>query len=318
MEKIYRLLVVGLLLTLILSACGPAAALEKAGALKGNISISGAFAIYPLMTRWAEEYQRINPGVRFDISSGGAGKGMEDVLAGKVDIGMVSREVTPEEETQGAYPLAVARDAVFALVNAENPVLDKLSVQGVTQETLTKIFITGQITTWGEVVGNLSITDEIHVYTRSDICGAAATWSSYLGGTQDDLLGDGKFGDPGIVQAVQKDPLGIGYNNLIYAYGLGDVAPQETIILPIDLNANGQTDSNEILDTLQKAANAVASGLYPAPPSRELYLVTNGKPDGILRAFLEWALTDGQDYVERSGYIKLTDEQLGISLEKNR
>ena len=318
MEKIYRLLVVGLLLTLILSACGPAAALEKAGALKGNISISGAFAIYPLMTRWAEEYQRINPGVRFDISSGGAGKGMEAVLAGKVDIGMVSREVTPEEETQGAYPLAVARDAVFALVNAENPVLDKLSVQGVTQETLTKIFITGQITTWGEVVGNLSITDEIHVYTRSDICGAAATWSSYLGGTQDDLLGDGKFGDPGIVQAVQKDPLGIGYNNLIYAYGLGDVAPQETIILPIDLNANGQTDSNEILDTLQKAANAVASGLYPAPPSRELYLVTNGKPDGILRAFLEWALTDGQDYVERSGYIKLTDEQLGISLEKNR
>ena len=318
MEKIYRLLVVGLLLTLILSACGPAAALKKAGALKGNISISGAFAIYPLMTRWAEEYQRINPGVRFDISSGGAGKGMEDVLAGKVDIGMVSREVTPEEETQGAYPLAVARDAVFALVNAENPVLDKLSVQGVTQETLTKIFITGQITTWGEVVGNLSITDEIHVYTRSDICGAAATWSSYLGGTQDDLLGDGKFGDPGIVQAVQKDPLGIGYNNLIYAYGLGDVAPQETIILPIDLNANGQTDSNEILDTLQKAANAVASGLYPAPPSRELYLVTNGKPDGILRAFLEWALTDGQDYVERSGYIKLTDEQLGISLEKNR
>ena len=318
MQKLFRLLVVGLLLTLILSACSPVAALENGGTLKGNISISGAFAIYPLMNRWAEEFQRTNPGVRFDISSGGAGKGMEDVLAGKVDIGMISRAITPDEEAQNAYPFPVARDAVFVLVNVENPVLDGLLADGLTQDTLAKIFIAGRITTWGDAVGDPASSDEIHIYTRSDICGAAATWSAYLGGTQDDLLGDGKFGDPGMVQALQKDPLGIGYNNLVYAYGLGDVPPQGTVILPIDLNANGQADPDEILNTRQKAADAVASGLYPAPPSRELYLVTNGKPDGILQAFLEWVLTDGQAYVERSGYIKLTDEQLEISLEKNR
>jgi len=316
MQNLYRLLIVGLLLTLILSACSPVAAPENGGSLKGNISISGGFAIYPLMTRWAEEFQRIHPGVRFDISTGGAGKGMDDVLANKVDIGMVSREITPAEEAQGAYPLTVARDAVFALVNVENPVLDALLAQGVTQDKLTKIFITGQVRSWGEVVGNPEISDGIHIYTRSDICGAATTWSSFLGGTQEDLLGDGKFGDPGVVQAVQKDPLGIGYNNLIYAYGLGDVAPQGTVILPLDLNANGQADPGEILDTLQKAADAVASGFYPVPPSRELYLVTNGKPEGVVRAFLTWVLTEGQAYVKRSGYIQLTVDQLGISLER--
>ena len=308
----------GLLLSLLVSTCGQIAAPPNGEPLKGNISASGAFALYPLMTRWAEEFQRIYPGVRFDISTGGAGKGMEDVLANKVDIGMVSREITLEEEAQGAYPLPVAKDAVFALVNAENPVLSDLIVQGITSEALTKIFITGQIKTWGEAVGDPLIVDEIHVYTRSDICGAAATWGLFLGGTQGDLLGEGKFGDPGIVQAIQKDPLGIGYNNLIYAYGLGDVAPQGTVLLPLDLNANGLADPDEILDTRQKAADAVASGLYPAPPSRELYLVTNGKPQGIVQAFLTWALTDGQAYVERSGYVRLTDEQLGISLEKNR
>ena len=95
MKRANTFLFVGLLFTLIFSACGQAAAPQTGGALKGNISISGAFAIYPLMTRWAEEFQRINPGVRFDISSGGAGKGMEDVLAGNVDIGMISREITP-------------------------------------------------------------------------------------------------------------------------------------------------------------------------------------------------------------------------------
>jgi len=310
MQKLNRLLVVGLLLAFMFSACGPDASPENGGASKGNISISGAFAIYPLMTRWAEEYQRVNPGVRFDISSGGAGKGMEDVLARKVDIGMVSREIASEEEAQGAHPLPVAKDAVFALVNEDNPVLDELMAQGVSLEILTKIFIAGEITTWGEVVGDTAATDEIQIYTRQDICGAAAVWGAFLGGAQEDLLGEGKFGDPGMVQAIQADPSGIGYNNLIYAYGLGDVPPEGTVILPIDFNVNGQADPEEILDTREKAANAIRSGLYPAPPSRVLYLVTNGPPEGIVQSFLEWILTDGQAYVEPSGYIRLPEEQL--------
>ncbi len=46
---------------------------------------------------------RSNPGVTFDISAGGAGKGMTDVLSSAVDIGMVSREIRPEEQEQGAF-----------------------------------------------------------------------------------------------------------------------------------------------------------------------------------------------------------------------
>ena len=59
----------------------------------GQISISGAFALYPMVIRWADEYKKINPGVRFDISAGGAGKGISDALNGMVEIGMVSREI---------------------------------------------------------------------------------------------------------------------------------------------------------------------------------------------------------------------------------
>jgi len=101
---------------------------------------------------------------------------MEDVLAREVDIGMVSREIAPEEEMQGAHPFPIAKDAVFALVNEDNPVLDELMAKGVSSEILTKIFITGEITTWGEVVGDVAVSDEIQVYTRQDICGATAVW----------------------------------------------------------------------------------------------------------------------------------------------
>jgi phosphate transport system substrate-binding protein len=52
-----------------------------------------------------------------------------------------------------------------------------------------------------------------------DAAGAPETWAKYLGNKkQEDLLGIGVFGDPGIAEAVAKDPLGIGYNNLGYAY----------------------------------------------------------------------------------------------------
>jgi len=45
---------------------------EKA---KGTLTLSGAWALYPMAVRWAEEFRKINPEVRIDISAGGAGKG---------------------------------------------------------------------------------------------------------------------------------------------------------------------------------------------------------------------------------------------------
>jgi phosphate transport system substrate-binding protein len=50
--------------------------------LSGKITMSGAYALYPMAVRWGEEFKKINPGVSFDIQGGGAGKGMTDVLAG--------------------------------------------------------------------------------------------------------------------------------------------------------------------------------------------------------------------------------------------
>ena len=70
--------------------------------LKGEISLSGAFALYPLAVEWAGEFQQMHPGVKIDISAGGAGKGITDALSGMVDLGMVSRELYQEEIDKGA------------------------------------------------------------------------------------------------------------------------------------------------------------------------------------------------------------------------
>jgi phosphate transport system substrate-binding protein len=61
---------------------------------------------------------------------------------------------------------------------------------------------------------------------------------------------------------------------------------------------------------------AVASGYYPSPPARELNLVTNGEPTGLVKDFLIWILSDGQKFVDDSGYIALPKDKLDEELGK--
>jgi phosphate transport system substrate-binding protein len=291
---------------------------EIAVKLEGTIRVSGAWALYPMMVKWGEEFRRVYPKVKVDISAGGAGKGVADALSGLVNVGMVSREITQEEVKQGAFYVPVVKDAVFPMMSDENPVFQKgLSIKGMKKQTFIDLWIKGRDLTWGEIAGNDS-KYKVHVYTRSDSCGAAETWAQYLGGKkQEDLQGIGVYGDPGLAEAVRKDPLGIGYNNLNYAYDFKTGLPPKGLrILPVDLNENGKVDPEEDLKTKNRAIQAVASGIYPSPPSRDLYLLTKENLKGITKEFIRWILTDGQKYVEETGYIQLTKTQVNLALKK--
>ncbi|MBL8089304.1 MAG: substrate-binding domain-containing protein [Anaerolineales bacterium] len=286
--------------------------------LSGTISVSGAFALYPMMTVWADEFSKIHPGVTFDVQGGGAGKGMTDTIAGAVDIGMISRTIREEETAQGIFWVSVTKDAVFPIINSENPVAAQILEKGISQEVFNKIYITGEITTWGEVVGDPTNTDQINVFTRSDASGAAEQWSKYTGGeAQDDLLGIGVNGEPAMLDTVLKDPLGIGFGNLnsIFDLSSGNLVPG-IVIPPLDINENGVADPEEIYTVKEDAFGAVAEGTYPSPPARFENLATLGKPEGLTLAFIEWILTDGQEFLEPAGFVKLTPAQQAESLEK--
>jgi phosphate transport system substrate-binding protein len=286
--------------------------------LKGTIKVSGAWALYPMMVKWSEEFRKIHPKVRIDVSAGGAGKGVADALAGFVDLGMVSREISPEEIKRGVSHVPVVKDAVFPIMNERNPVLKKgFPEKGVKKGAFIDLWVQGKGLTWGELAG-IPSNDKVRVYTRSDSCGAAETWAQYLGGkNQEDLKGVGVYGDPGLAEAVRKDVLGIGYNNLGYAYDFKTGLPLESLrIIPIDVNENGKIDPQEELKTKTQAVHAVASRVYPSPPARELYLVTKESFKGLAKIFVRWILTDGQKYVEEIGYIKLMPANVNQGLKK--
>jgi phosphate transport system substrate-binding protein len=285
--------------------------------LSGNISISGAFALYPITVKWAEEFKKLHPGVKIDIQAGGAGKGITDVLSKVTDIGLVSRELNDAEYKKGAFPVSVTKDAVIPTISASSPYKAELYKRGVKKEAFNNIFITGKYQTWNAL--GFKSAAPIHVYTRSDASGAAETWASYFGKKQEDLLGVAVFGDPGLAQAVKRDPNGIGFNNIVYIYDSKTNKPTNGVIpVPIDINNNGKLDSNEnFYGDIDKLVAAIVAGKYPSPPARDLYYVTVGKPKNpIVKEFIKYILTDGQKFIAEAGYIKLSKEKLTKELKK--
>lgn len=312
----------------LLSACGGSqrdgsgtsanAPIQQEGdTLSGTIQLSGAFALYAMTVRWSEEFKRLHPNVRIDISGGGAGKGMTDALAGVVDLGMVSREVYAEELANGAFPIAVVKDAVIPTINAQNPVLADVNRVGLSQANAARVW-NGEVKTWGDLLGTESKVP-LHVFTRSDACGAGETFANWFGKRQEQLRATAVNGDPGVAAAIQKDRVGIGYNNIAYAYDQKTHRPFDGLaIIPLDVNGNGQVDPEEqFYETTESLIAAIKDDRYPSPPARDLYLVARGRPTSpVVIEFLRFVLTVGQQWAEETGYIGLSEEKLKANLEK--
>jgi phosphate transport system substrate-binding protein len=309
-KSLVLLLVSGLLLQGTSASAG-----EK---VSGRITISGAWALYPLAVKWGQEFRKEYPDVRVDVSAGGAGKGLADALSGVVDIGMVSRDIHPEEIKRGAWWVSVAKDAVVPVMNAKNPSCRILNSKGIKKEKFSAIWISEKAKTWSDICGE-KVEGDVHVYTRSDSCGAAETWAKYMGKKQDDLAGVGVYGDPGLALAVKKDVWGIGYNNVNFVY---DAKTKKTLeglfVVPIDVNNNGKIDKEEsFYGSRDEIMSAIAEGKYPSPPARDLHFAHKGKPEKkAVVVFLNWVLTKGQKFVTETGYIELNKKTLDEQIKK--
>jgi len=292
---------------------------SKEKGYEGNISISGAFALYPLAVLWSEDFKKLHPHVRFNISAGGAGKGIADALTGMVDIGLVSRDLHPQEIERNAFPIHVAKDAVICTINSEHPNYKVLMSRGITRKELENLFVLKKYRTWNELDPRLT-KEPIAVYVRSDAAGAAETWANYLGHKQEDLNGIGIFGDPGIAQAIKDAPNSIGFNNINYVYDLKTKEVASHIdVLPLDLNEDGKIDEQEsFYHTIDELTAAVSKGKYPSPPSRNLTFVTHGKPtSALIRKFIEFVLEkQSQGILLENGYVPLHQEIVDIELKK--
>jgi phosphate transport system substrate-binding protein len=263
---------------------------ETTAAAAQTIENKGSDTLVNLALAWAEAYTAEHPEVRISVTGGGSGTGIAALINGTVDIANASREMKKEEiadaQKNGVDPVqhVVARDAIAVVVNPTNPV-SQLTIQ-----QLSDIY-TRKITNWREVGGE---DGPIVLLSRESNSG---TYVYFLEnvirlGKKSDLLFSANTllmpSSQGISEEVRQNPNAIGYD------GLGYVTPEQKTIAVAQ-----QAGGPYVLPSVE----SVNDNSYPI--SRPLYMYTDGEPDGVIKAYLDWIVTQGQSQVLDLGFVPL-------------
>lgn len=278
-----------------LTACGGKQQSSK-GVQKSAIAISGSDTMVNLAQMWAEEYGKKKPSVKVEVSGGGSGIGIRDLMQGVVQIANSSRDMEPAERDQitrkaGKPPTetVVGYDGIAIYVHKDNP------MESITLEQLARIFSEGgDVNRWSQLGGNMSainVPDEIIRVSRQNSSGTYQYFREHVLKKRDFKSGSCDMsGSKDVVELVARTKSAIGYSGMGYA-------TKDVKILKIGTTENAIGFEPTVENVISKA--------YPL--SRALYIYTAGTPDGETKNYLDWILSaDGQKIVTAAGYVPVT------------
>lgn len=282
--------------------------------VSGSVNSVGSDTLANLMTLWSEDFKKVYPNVNISIQSAGSSTAPPALTEGTSNFGPMSREMKEAEiqafEAKYGYKptkVPVAIDVLAVYVNKDNP------LKGLTIPQLDAIYSATRkcggekdITRWGDLglTGAWAARD-ITLYSRNAVSGT-------YGYFKEDALCKGDFkatmneqpGSASVVQGVSESINGIGYSGIGYK-------TSGVRALPI-----AKTSYQEFVPP---DAQHGLDGTYPL--ARKLYVYVNKKPnqplDKLQLEFFKYVLSkQGQQGVERDGYIPLPAELASKTLEK--
>jgi len=237
---------------------------------------------------WAEEYGKVASDVEVEVSGGGSGVGLAALTKGAVDIANASRDIKPAEMEQtqkntGKKPVGftVGFDALAVYVHKDNPLSE------ITLEQLAEIYAEG-VTIPG-------VSDDTIVrVSRQSSSGTYEFFREHALGNKDFRLGSRDLnGSKEVVELVGGTLTAIGYS------GMGYATPAVKM-----LRVTSKPGSPAVAPTVA----AVHDKTYPL--ARSLHLYTLGEPQGAVKQYIDWILSDpGQKVVEESGYVPVPPDQ---------
>jgi phosphate transport system substrate-binding protein len=279
----------------VLVACLSAALLSSVVVARTEIQNKGSDTLVNVAQAWAEAYQTVDPDVAVAVSGGGSGTGIAALINGTVDIANASRQIKSKESDMaaknGVTPLEhiVGYDALAVFLHADNPA-DTMTI-----EQLQEIFGRGgKATRWTDlgievpgcknqqiVVVSRQNNSGTYVYFKSAVLGKKG---KYRQGTLD------MHGSKDVVDLVEKTPCAIGYSGLAYATD------------HVKLACIAESDPANCVSPSPATAS---DGSYPI--ARPLFMYTNGEPQGHIKQYLDWVMSDtGQCIIKEKGYAPLT------------
>ncbi len=267
------------------------------------IQNKGSDTLVNVAQAWAEEYKDVKSSVAVAVSGGGSGTGIAAMINGTVDIANASRKMKQKEvdkaKSAGQNPVEhiVGYDALAVFLHQDNPV-ESLSI-----DQMAQIYGRGgSATKWSD----LGITvpgceDKIVVVSRQNNSGTYAYFRSAVLKTaaKKGVITKGSFrqgtldmhGSKDVVDLVEKTPCAIGYSGLAYATD------------HIKMVCVSQEEGGDCVSPSVKTASDKS---YPI--ARPLFMYTNGEPQGEVKEYMDWILSDvGQCILRKKGYAPVRD-----------
>ncbi|MGA2718445.1 MAG: phosphate ABC transporter substrate-binding protein PstS [Candidatus Acidiferrales bacterium] len=311
------------------------------------LNAAGATFPYPIYSKWFDVYHTAHPNVQINYQSIGSGGGIRQLQAGTVDFGASDGPMTDEQ-------LAQSKVKVLHFPTVLGAVVPTYNVSGVTndlnftQKALAGIYL-GTITKWNDpeiAKANPGVKlpgDDIVVVHRSDGSGTSYIFTDFLSKASGDWkskvgaatsvnwpVGLGGKGNEGVTGLVKQTPGSIGYIELVYAVqnkiDYGKVQNAAGKFVKADLagvTAAAAGVAKAIPDDFRVSiTNAPGPASYPISSFTWLLIpaqIPDAAKKNVIKDFLKWMLTDGQNYNEGLSYAKLpslvaTKEMKAIAL----
>lgn len=288
---IFRFTISVLAMLAFASTTFPARALAEE-MVSGSIQIKGSDTMVNLGQGWAEAFGKKYPKTSCAVTGGGSGTGIAALINGTADIAMSSRKIKEKEiklaQKNGIepYEFEVGKDGLAVVVNPKNP------VSRLTIDELAEIF-TGKTTNWkalgGENIPIVILSREVnsgtHIYFKEHVLRKGDEKSDEEFAPSALLMPSSQA----IADEVAQNPNAIGY------YGMGYIELRHKVIaVALD------TKSEYVAPVIEN----VRSGRYPV--SRPLFLYTKNAPAGLVKAFVDFVLSDeGQEIVRKVDFVPL-------------
>lgn len=264
------------------------------------ITVKGSDTMVNLAQKWAEVYMQNNPSVSIQVTGGGSGTGVAALLNGTTDLANSSRELKSSEiesaRAKGIDPnvIEVALDGLAVIVNTNN------GIDNITIKQVSDIF-SGKIRNWKELGG---VDMPITLYGRENSSGTYEFFKEHVlgkdeNGRQIDYATSTQVlqGTAALGEAVARDVKAIGYGGVGYFAERNDV---KILHVKQDENSPAVSPAEEGKVNYE----AIWSGEYSI--SRYLYCFTNGIPQGALKGFIDFIISnEGQELVKTMEYIPL-------------
>lgn len=242
--------------------------------LTGTFTVAGSTSVAPLSEELVSAFMEKHPGVTIHVQGGGSSAGVRAANEGVAEIGSSSRNLREAEQGLGLVEHKIAVDGIAIAVNQANEVAD-LSVEQVRQ------IFAGEITNWQEVGG---IDAVINVVSREEGSGTRGAFTDMVMEYRDaagekqeaDLTADAAIqpASGAVRTTVVGDENAIGYLSLGYL--------------------DGSVKTLKV-DGVEPTAANILAGDYEI--SRPFLYLTKGAPEGVVKAYIDWVMSAGQEIV---------------------